>query len=43
MKLDLTIGNTDYLDTDPAHVEFKNSLAGKVEKATVLDFEPGVF
>lgn len=39
----LIAASTDYLDTDPAHVEFKNSLAGKIAKATVLDFEPGVF
>ena len=32
-----------YTHEDPAHLAFKKSLAGLIEKPVVVDFEPGVF
>ncbi|KAI5776585.1 hypothetical protein EDC01DRAFT_636683 [Geopyxis carbonaria] len=32
-----------YVQTDPAHKAFTTSIESVVEKATVLDFSPGVF
>lgn len=32
-----------YLDTDPAHVAFKTSIADKVSDVLVFDFESGEF
>lgn len=32
-----------YLDTDPAHVEFKKSIKSLVKKVQVFDFTVGVF
>lgn len=32
-----------YVNKDPVHVEFANSLAGVVKDARVLDYEPGKF
>ncbi len=32
-----------YVNKDPAHMAFKKSLAGLVEKPAVVDFEGGVY
>jgi len=32
-----------YMNEDPAHLAFKKSLEGVVEKATVVDYEPSKF
>ncbi|KAM0790631.1 hypothetical protein ACM66B_004493 [Microbotryomycetes sp. NB124-2] len=32
-----------YLDTDPAHVEFKSSLSGKIADVFVFDYDLGTF
>ncbi len=32
-----------YTHKDPAHIAFKKSLAGLIEKPMVVDFEGGVF
>lgn len=32
-----------YIEKDPAHLAFVQSLAGKVVQVRVLDFSPGVF
>ena len=32
-----------YLEKDPAHAEFVNSMRGVVSGIGVFDFEPGVF
>lgn len=32
-----------YVETDPAHQAFKDSVASVVEKAQVIDFQEGVF
>jgi hypothetical protein len=31
-----------YLEKDPAHLDFVESLKGVIEAVRVLDFEPGV-
>lgn len=32
-----------YVDEDPAHVEYKKSMKGLVEKVGVVDYTPGVY
>ena len=32
-----------YTEEDPAHLEFKKSLKGLVERAGVMDYTPGVY
>ncbi len=32
-----------YVDEDPAHLEFKKSLKGFVERVGVMDYTPGVY
>jgi hypothetical protein len=32
-----------YLEKDPAHLAFKNSIGAVVKKVQVVDFTPGVF
>lgn len=32
-----------YVEEDPAHLEFKKSLKGVVERVGVVDYTPGVY
>lgn len=42
-EFDSEADRTYYMEQDPAHKAFVQSLAGIVEKAQVVDFTPGVF